>query len=151
MRSLGSPLGGRYNCRKKHQCKLCEQIKHKADFPESMWLHRKHQSCWCNDCCRPKCVAKDCKTCKVCRDDKCKRRKCSTAITSLNPKQRPNTWEEVQTYLCPSCRFITCSCGKTMPKKMQKQKGANFEKRYVCVDCQSKDIHQQDTKRNASR
>ena len=51
-----------------------------------MWhnRHSKNQRMLCFDCSRPRCTAQQCKTCPVCRDPECKKRKCANKIVPLN-------------------------------------------------------------------
>ena len=134
-----------------HPCELCRKIKEKDDYSHSMWKHRfdSDQRSLCLQCCRPQCTSPHCKTCRVCRDPACKKRKCNNKIIPLHPKQLPGTLEDVATYLCPPCRDITCKCGVQMTQRMQKRRRANGtlgKEVYVCDKCQNKELQRSDKK-----
>ena len=140
------------NCRCEYPCAICGKYKPQAGFPDSMWHHRhtKGQQVRCVDCSRPPCTAQQCKTCTVCRDPTCKRRKCDNPIVPLNSKYLPKDAAEVSRYLCQNCQYITCKCGNRMSQTMQKKtKGQQPKKEYVCVDCQTKDMQAKDRKHNS--
>lgn len=125
------------NCR--YPCSLCKEKKGKSGFPNSMWVHRYERQILCNQCCNPRCSAQHCSRCRVCRDIHCRKRVCDKHVKPLHPKQFPKSRQEVDTYLCELCRYITCSCGARMPKPMQKrQRLCTGVQTYVCVDCQSR-------------
>ena len=131
------------------KCAICKTPQPKTAFPESMWNHRHQEdrTLRCLNCSRPPCTAQQCKTCTVCRDPECKRRKCTNPIVPLNSKLLPKDAEEVERYLCRNCQYITCKCGNRMSQTMQKKtKGQQPKKEYVCVDCQTKDMHAKDRK-----
>ena len=123
------------NCR--HPCNLCGEKKGKSGFPISMWHHRHSRQILCNQCCNPRCTAQHCSRCRVCRDIHCRKRVCHKPVKPLHPQQFLKSKQELETYLCELCRYITCSCGARMPKPMQKrQRLCTGDKKYVCVDCQ---------------
>ena len=119
-----------------------------------MWhnRHSKNQRMLCFDCSRPRCTAQQCKACPVCRDPECKKRKCANKIVPLHPKLLPKDAEEVRSYLCQMCQYITCKCGNRMSQTMQrKTKAQPTKKEYVCVDCQSKELQAKDHSHKVSR
>ena len=134
------------NCQ--HPCSLCEEKKGPTGFTQSMWHNRFSRSALCLDCCKPKCTSPHCETCITCRDPTCTRRgRCKKPIVPLNPKQFLSSKEELTTYLCERCRYITCACGNIMPKITQKRKkkaGTLGQQVYVCTDCQSRTQWQED-------
>ena len=128
-------------------CDVCGETKGKDGYPPSMWQNRskRTQRTLCFRCCRPPCSSKTCKTCAVCRDPNCKRRKCDSAIQPLNARNLPRSIDEVEQFLCATCRNITCQCGKTMSATMQKRMKAELGKHpYVCVDCQDREMRRND-------
>ncbi len=130
-------------CQKcRHPCSLCEERKAQAQFPESMWHHRFAQRTLCLDCCRPRCTSTQCATCTVCRDHTCtKRTRCKDPIRPLHSKKSLTTKEDLATYLCDQCRYITCACGNVMPKATQKRKksaGTLQKQLYICAGCESR-------------
>ena len=120
-------------------CAVCSAQKTKSEFGTSMWMHkaRPDRRLVCLECSRPRCTAKNCTTCQVCRDPDCRKRKCNKPLTSLNAKLMPQSLEEVRTFLCSTCRKTTCRCGKAMPpSRVKKLKAQNkLEDVYVCLDC----------------
>ena len=121
-----------------HRCSLCEKMLPQTAFPAQMWNHRLSRNAFCNDCCRPKCTWKNCKTCTNCRWEDCPKRKKCTAITSLNPQQIPRTLEERDTWLCLHCRYIVCqTCKKKeLPKKRQQSvRNSDQKQLWTCGDC----------------
>ena len=142
------------NCRCEYECAVCGIAKPQAGFPDSMWQHRyeKDRRMLCFDCCKPRCASQHCKTCPVCRDPECKKRKCANKIVPLNSKLLPKDAEEVRSYLCQICQYITCKCGNRMSQTMQrKTKGRPTKKEYVCVDCQNKEMQAKDQSHKVSR
>ena len=139
------------NCRCK--CAVCGIAKAKAEFPESMWPNRnnKDQRCFCFDCSRPRCTSQHCRTSPVCRDPECKKRKCNNKIVPLHWKLLPKDLEEIRSYLCQTCQFITCKCGNRMSPTLQKGTKGKPKKKYICVDCQNKEIQAKDQRHKGSR
>ena len=123
-------------------CGVCKTAKSKDDFAHSQWEHRSARQIVCAECCHPKCTAANCTTCRTCRDPACRKRKCTKTPMTLNSKLRPQSLEEVNAFLCATCRRTTCKCGKPMPqKRLKRLKRENkLEDVYVCADCQQ---HQQ--------
>ena len=140
------------NCQ--HPCSLCEERKGPSGFTQSMWHHRFSRTALCLDCCKPKCTSAHCETCTTCRDPACTRRgRCKKPIVPLHPKQFLGSKEELTTYLCERCRYITCACGKIMPKTTQKRKkkaGTLGQQVYVCTDCESRTQWHQDAQVRAT-
>ena len=144
------------NCR--HKCDVCSEHKSQFQFPASMWYHRndKNRRCLCLNCCRPRCTSKHCKTCPTCRNPLCnkrsgestkKRSRCSSEILPLHWQLLPKTIEDVQAYLCQSCRSTTCKCGKEMSLSMKrKRKLTQNTSEYVCADCQNRLLQASDKK-----
>ena len=135
-----------------HTCFSCKATLPREAFPESMWDNRNHhdQNAYCNDCCRPKCTRKKCKTCKTCRREGCpKKSKCE--LRSLHWKQLPKTLAERDAWLCRECRAATCqNCKKDMPPSTkQRRKKAGTEQPWTCGDCliveESKNVHRKCT------
>ena len=136
-----------------HTCDLCTVVQSREAFSESMWKHRHDddQRTLCNNCSRPRCTAKHCKTCQVCRSETCKkttkRSHCSDAIIPLHHEQLPKTMQEVHEFLCAKCRYITCvrkdstgiMCGKEMPRKAQARLPLAPKDKYICGVCQNLD------------
>ena len=122
-----------------HCCELCTETLPRKAFPEQMWHHRheRDRRILCNDCSRPKCTRSQCKTCKVCRSESCRKRKCSDAIASLHPKQLPSTTDERDNWFCFICRYIVCqNCKREMPRKLQRARaGTNSKQPWTCGEC----------------
>ena len=125
------------NKRSVETCSLCRASLPASAYPVEIWKHRGQQNLRCNECCRPKCIRRQCKTCSICRDETCRKRKCTDAIKSLNPKQFPSTIEERDQWLCLVCRFVVCrTCGKDMPRKEKSRRAAAKSKAlWTCGDC----------------
>ena len=123
----------------KHKCSLCNEEKAKSEFTMHMWHKRlRDKPVLCLDCCRPRCTSKKCQTCAVCRHPTCMKRKCDRPIVSVHPKQFLTKKHDLATYLCERCRWITCACGNTMPKRtqrLQKSVGTFKKQMYICSDC----------------
>ena len=138
---------------KKHQCSLCQESLGPSKYNASMWNHRFTRDVLCRDCSHPPCIAPKCKTCKTCRDPTCNQRtKCRKPIKPLHPKCFPQSKEEVATYLCTRCRWITCQCGEVMPirtvrrhKRLKKLQGVP----YICEGCTMKTQFRRDEKYTA--
>ena len=136
-----------------HPCDVCGQRLPETAYTSGMWHHRhdKKRKTLCQNCSRPPCTAKHCKTCPSCRSPTCKkttkRSNCTDPMTSLNPQQLPKTMEEVRGFLCEKCRFITCMridaqgkrCGKEMPKKTRARMPQKPTEKYICGICQTLD------------
>ncbi len=106
-------------------CGVCKEALGQDEYAESMWHNRfSTQRTLCLRCCRPPCISPQCKTCKVCRDPECKRRKCDDAVKPLNPKQLPSTLDEVKAYLCKDCRAAHVDVEIECPKQCRR-KGKN--------------------------
>ena len=139
------------NCRHKssQQCSLCEERKQQTQFPKAGGHRPVYQRSLCFDCCRPRCTAAQCRTCTVCRHPKCtKRTKCQDPIIPLHPKQLLTRKEDLATYLCDRCCYITCACGNVMSlatQKRRKSAGILEKQLYICVDCASRAQWQKDT------
>ena len=126
------------------QCSICESWKTQENFPKEQLNNssRPDRRLRCFDCCNPQCAAPSCKTCKVCRSTGCKSKTCKKSIAALNPKQMPNSLDEVKAFFCNSCRFVTCVteggdgriCGKVAPKKNHADLRAK-KKPYTCGEC----------------
>ena len=121
-------------------CFLCERHLPKAAYSKDMWKNRNDsgRNTLCNDCCRPKCIREECKTCKVCRKEDCARRKkCTAPIEALNPKQFPSSTQQRDQWLCFHCRYIVCQqCKKDMPRAQQRRCGKTGTKSlWTCADC----------------
>ena len=71
-----------------HRCSLCEELLPQTAFPHEMWKHRFSRNAFCNDCCRPKCTWKNCKTCTNCRQEDCDKKK---EVSSDNNEFASNT------------------------------------------------------------
>ena len=129
----------------RYPCGLCEERKGEHEFPNAMWHNRHEQRLLCNRCCNPPCTSQNCSRCLVCRDETCRRRNCDSPVKSLNPKQFLKRKEDLDTYLCQRCRYITCQCGSQMSKSSQKRKRERLhQETYVCVDCQCRTQMQAD-------
>ena len=132
----------RKNCiGREHPCSLCNEEKDKSQFTFHMWKERlRTKRVICLDCCRPRCTAKLCKTCSVCRDPSCVKRKCSNPITPLHPNKRLHNKADLDTYLCERCRWITCACGNIMPQRTQRRykNTAIKEQIYICSHCRAR-------------
>ena len=128
----------------KYRCSLCNEEKGEFQFTLSGWKQRlQAKSVLCLDCCRPRCISKRCRTCAVCRDPTCRKRKCKNSIMPLHFKHRLKRKEDLATYLCARCRWITCACGKTMPQRTerrQKRAGTFLKLNYRCEDCSRKHL-----------
>ena len=125
-----------------HTCFLCQATLPREAFPEG------NRNAYCNDCCRPKCTRKNCKTCKTCRLEDCpKKKRCKQAIESLNSKRLPKIIAERDAWLCRGCRALTCqNCKKDMPPSTkQRRKKAGTEQPWTCGGCftlqESKNVH----------
>ena len=94
------------NAKNTRKCALCLKCKPRKDFADSMWRHSSYatRKTVCIGCCRPECTAPDCKTCKHCRDPKCKKKNCRAPITPLHWKQLPKDSKEVASFLCRPCQ-----------------------------------------------
>jgi hypothetical protein len=118
-------------------CTLCRASLPASAYPEGMWHNKRTQNVRCNECCRPKCIRRQCKTCSICRDETCRKRKCTDAITTLHPKHFPGTIEERDQWLCLVCRFVVCrTCRKDMPRREQSRRaGTKSKTLWTCGDC----------------
>ena len=85
----------------------------------SMWQNKStaKQRTLCLTCCHPACSDPACPTCKHCTNPGCRtpndKSKCQGDIAALNPKQLPNTAEDVKAYLCKACaakKQLACMC-----------------------------------------
>ena len=126
----------------RQRCDLCREDLPMSAYPAGMWKHRADvtRKTLCRDCCRPKCTRAQCKTCKACRDPTCKgSRKCVKEIKSLNAKQLLMSLEQLDHWLCDTCKYIVCqSCAKDMSQKQQRRvKNASSKKLWTCGDCLS--------------
>ena len=126
-------------------CGICGEQKTQSEFADSQMRNksRLNRTMRCYTCSHPPCIAPHCKTCRVCRDPECKKRRCQKEITALHPKTMPPDLSAVQSFLCDRCRYITCRgkkseggiCGKEMPKRKQAQALASRNIEYLCGDC----------------
>ena len=136
-----------------HKCDVCGRNQPQSAYSSGMWTNRykKERRTLCKECARPPCSAKHCRTCPVCRNEKCKkttrRSRCTDDIEPLHALLLPRTMEEVLEYLCGSCRYITCvrkdsqgiRCSKEMPKKTKARLPAAPRNQYICGVCQGLD------------
>ena len=133
------------NCQKL-ECSLCKQSKTKDALSKEQLNNsiRPGRRLKCIDCCHPPRAATRCRTCSVCRDAACsgKKKSCKGVVVALYPKQMPKSLDDVNSFLCSNCNFVTCVakkadgriCGKVAPKKSHEAlKGRRNA--YTCGDC----------------
>ena len=128
-----------------HKCGLCGKIKPRAAFSDSAWNNKAKttRTVRCLDCSNPPCQAKNCTTCKVCRNAKCKPRKpCTKSIEPEDQMNLPRTHTDVLDFFCARCRYIKCKvrksdgsfCSKERRKPTQKKAKDKCET-YKCGEC----------------
>ena len=131
-----------------HACQLCKIEKAQAAYTVSSWHHRqeKDREILCTDCFHPKCVAPTCTTCTHCRDEKCRARigNCKKEPKSLEKKQKPKDFDEVQRFLCQRCKYTSCSLCMSQAPKKQHPRLMRAEKPYVCGHCEDLQVSAQD-------
>ena len=99
----------------------------------------------CKACCRPECAAAGCKTCKSCRDAKCKSKTCTKPIEALHARQLPKTHQEVLDYFCERCQFVKCIvrkpdntfCSKERRGKKAQARAREAMEDFKCGECQN--------------
>ena len=102
-----------------HPCDMCKVLKERSEYSDRMWQNRQtptHRTlCW--QCCRPQCTAQNCQTCRVCRSETCRNKSCAKDMTMPHARLLPATWDEVQSYVCGSCRHACELCGEAHGEK----------------------------------
>ena len=101
-------------------CAVCKQLKPKEQFSSSVLHNRSDRpdSFRCIDCSRPQCTARDCTTCRICRDEACNSVTCNGSILPLHVQELRllKTIEDVRKYVCANCRHGCTICKKNKAK-----------------------------------
>ena len=96
------------------KCGRCMMPICRDDFPrKSEVLKSSKIKRICIDCSHPACTNPSCKTCKVCRDTSCKKKRCNKKPRALLGKAAQYLGRAAQ-YECDACLFPKCACGKEM-------------------------------------
>ena len=103
-----------------YECALCGPLPASAfptdvvGDPVALKLARYKCILRCTNCAFPACTHPTCPTCKQCGDIACKRKKCRALRKPLHGKQRPQSLQERDSWLCSACktRCWTCARGK---------------------------------------
>ena len=117
-----------------------------------MWHNKASntQRTLCNDCCRPKCTASTCNTCKVCRQPHHKRKNCEDDIVALEKSSWPTHVDQLKTWLCSVCKANICSNWPHC-QKQRKAKKSQSEAQYTCGECQTLAFTQEEHRKHVPR
>ena len=125
-------------------CSVCEQEKPELAFvPRMRTKEYNDQTRRCVECTSPACTRLDCTTCKQCRDPSCNAKiACKREKIKLNPKLRPRTKTELESFLCSNCDMRCTTCDQRGPEHfsryMRMKQSASQRKCFACVELEIK-------------